>query len=197
MRDFEMLLLKYGLVQFGRFAVPGGDGQTLPFKLNLDLLTCYPDALAVAADEVVQGMAVHHVQVERLLCPFDALPLATVVSHKSGVPLVYSRGRGEAVVRDLVGAYDLDHPTLFITNAYVPWENHSVLLRAAQRVGLRTTDAFALVDCGNPTRAKAGRINWLGLFSVDVVAHVGQVNGVIPERVVEQVTRWYLGGEGV
>jgi hypothetical protein len=188
--DLEAVLLKYGLVQFGRFTAP--DGAVLPFKLNLDLLTSYPDALALAADEIVVGMGLHNIQVERLLCPFDALPLATLVSHKSGVPLVYSRGRGEAAVRDLVGAYDLDHPTLFLANAYAPWENHAALLRSAARVGLRTTDAFALVDAGNPTRHDTGEINWLGLFSVDVVAHVGEAQGVISGRVVEQVTNWYL-----
>lgn len=190
MAELETLLLKYGLVQFGRFTAP--DGDVMPFKLNLDLLAAYPEALAAAADEVVVGMRSHNVQVERLLCPVGALPLATLVSHKVGVPLVYSRGRGEPPPRDLVGAYDLDHPTLFITDAYVGWENHAALLSAAARVGLRVTDAFALVDAGNPTRREAGPVNWLGLFSVDVVAHVAAQLGVVPGRVVEQVSNWYL-----
>jgi hypothetical protein len=192
MHEFEELLFKYGLIQFGRFANP--DGTTQPFKLNLDWLSSYPGALEAAAKEITYGIDLHNIKVERILCPFDTLPLATLVSQKTKIPLVYSRGRGEPPVVDLVGAYDINHPTLFLVNAYLSNQSHTSLLKNADRVGLKTKHAYALVDAGNPTMNGNASVGWADVLTIDALAELALHRGEIIENMYNIVQQWYFAG---
>lgn len=60
--------------------------------------------------------------------------------------MVCGRGRGEPVVRDLVGAYDINHPTLLLTNTYSGDAPLGKLSREANRVGLKTKYLLALAE---------------------------------------------------
>src|SRR4051794_36965583 len=98
------------------------------------MLVSYPDILDQAALEAQS--IVSTLNVTRLLCTPDAIPFGVAVSLRTGIPLVYSRGAGEAPVFDLIGAYDIDHPTLLLTNS-VGWnEFPAALVKGAHRVGL-------------------------------------------------------------
>ena len=188
--DREMLmdvLFKYGLVQFGRYGVP--DGGISPFRLSLELLVSYPEALQLVAAQVVAGMTADGVEVERLLCPHDALPLGTLVSVATGIPLVYSRGRGEVAVRDLVGAYDIDHPTLLLVYGRVPWVDYGPLVRWAGRVGLKTVAAYALVDSEVGGTSLTGTSWRRGVTVRGLVAEASQ-QGWVTDEMAAVVRQW-------
>ncbi len=141
MNPLAQRLLDTGFIQFGWFQ--HGD-TALPFSLYLEMLASYPDILAQAAREA--QAAISTLQVTRLLCTPDAIPLGTAVSLQTGIPLVYSRGAGEAPVFDLIGAYDIGHSTLLLTNS-IGWNPFpSAWVNAARRVGLEVQTAVTLLE---------------------------------------------------
>lgn len=123
------LLLDAGLIQFGWFA---SASEIVPFAPDLDMLASYP---AILSQIVTEAQAVlSEVQVTRLLCPLPALPFGVAYSLSSGIPLVYSRGESQQAVFDLIGAYDIGHATLLLTNTFAG--EPLPLISEARRVGL-------------------------------------------------------------
>ncbi|MEL6269041.1 MAG: hypothetical protein AAFU54_21865 [Chloroflexota bacterium] len=190
MKSFEELLVEYGLVQFGRFA--DGDGEFVPFKLNLDWMVSYPDVLAAAALEVRRHFLLFERSIhefERILCPLDTLPIATLVSTQTGIPLVYSRGTGESTVKDLVGAYDINHPTLLLANTTTGDGALGQLQTDARRVGLLTTYALVLIRQNNDEDWQ--ELNHHGEFlHVNSLARFAISKGVISEAFMKEVLRF-------
>lgn len=136
--SFGDMLLDAGIIQFGRFA---STLQAAPFRLNLELLPSYPRILAMAAQmltEYTRGM-------ERLLCTAEAIPLGIVISQDTQIPLVYSRGSQDATVHDLVGAYDVGHPTLLLTNSITNTPRLDAVVKRAFSVGLQVQQICCLL----------------------------------------------------
>lgn len=132
MTDLTRALFEAGLVQFGRFE--RAEENIHPFRLYLEMLPAYPALLRACADASVTLLEGQ--QIERLLCDDDSLPLGVCISQQTGIPLVYSRGRGEAAISDLVGAYDVGHPTTLILNTADNPEKIARHIQNAGRVGL-------------------------------------------------------------
>lgn len=135
-------LIDAGLIQFGWFRQ---GGETVPVSLHLDMLSSYPDLLELAAREA-QVLAAG-VNANRLLCAADSLPFGVAYSLHSGIPLVYSRGSGDAPVYDLVGAYDIGHPALLLANVVGFGDDLQPLISMARRVGLETHTLLTIVEC--------------------------------------------------
>lgn len=137
------LLLDTGLLQFGRF---GHEENTSPLAFRLEMLPAYPDVLR----EVIRRAKVllNGVQVNRLLCVSDSLPLGIGLCLETDIPLVYSRGSDEAAVHDLVGAYDMGHPAVLLLNVLEKYQTISPLVANAARVGLEVHTLFTVVDFG-------------------------------------------------
>jgi orotate phosphoribosyltransferase len=171
-------LLDAGLIQFGWFR--RGD-TTLPFSINLDMLASYPGILnqaAEAAQEITEAQ-----EVTRLLCTVDAIPFGVAVSQRTGIPLVYSRGVGEAPVFDLVGAYDIGHPTLLLTNS-VEWnESLFALVKGARQVGLEVHTMVVILEI-HPGESDVAVIPLLRL--ADVVRDM-DAEGQLPQNQVQVV----------
>ena len=105
-------LIQSGLIQFGAFP---RQGSIVPFDLSLALIGSYPDLLRDLANNAAERLA--GITVTRLLATSEAIPLGVALSLRLNVPLVYSKGTGTSPVDDLVGAYDIGHPALLITNS--------------------------------------------------------------------------------
>lgn len=141
MNKLTGLMLEAGLLQFGWFEPEG-----IPLRLSLEMLPAYPDILAQI---VAEGMK-HTSNMNRLVCTIDALPLGVGLSLKTNIPLVYSRGSGEAPYHDLVGAYDIGHPALLLVNALDNTESTTKLIHKARSVGLQIQYIVAIMDLGIP-----------------------------------------------
>jgi hypothetical protein len=138
--DLPSLLVETGLVQFGWFV---RDGVIAPVQFHLEMLASYPDLLKIIVDDLSPKLPT----AERFLCTPDALPLGVALALKTNVPLVYSRGGGDEAVHDLVGAYDIGHPAILVTNV-VGIGAFTRLVATAQRVGLEVRSIMAVVDTG-------------------------------------------------
>ena len=148
------------------------------------MLASYPaalEAVIMAAQVAVQGVIF-----DRLLCPFDALPFGVALGLRTGVPLVYSRGSAEQPVSDLIGAYDIGHPALLLTNS-VGWEAHpDHLIKGAKRVGLETHTLLTILE----TRPVTEGVKVVPLLRLsDMVGELEAV-GRIPARHAQIVRDW-------
>jgi hypothetical protein len=176
-------LLSAGLIQFGRFAGTNGFD---PLRLHLELLPSYPQVLADAARalETLTADAAY----DFVIAAPDALALATALSQQRGLPLVYSRGRGETPTHDLVGAYDVGHPALLVSLIHDDGRALDRLTRSAASVGLEIMTAAALIDLDTnaDVNQRPRRSVWTLRGLVDEL--VGQ--GIIPRDQAAAVREW-------
>jgi hypothetical protein len=156
--DLTEAFLEAGLIQFGRF-------DSHPFKLNLELLPSYPDLLV----RVAAALQPHIGSVERLLATFDAVSLGAVLATQAAIPLVYSRGTQQPAVQDLVGAYDVGHPTALITLVW--WDDPQIgaFTERARRVGLDVRTVVTVIDCTRRSTAVHSLLRLEGLVAQLVV----------------------------
>jgi len=148
-------LIQSGLIQFGAFP---RQGSIVPFDLSLALIGSYPDLLRDLANNAAERLA--GVTVTRLLATSEAIPFGVALSLRLSVPLVYSKGTGTSPVDDLVGAYDIGHPALLITNSVGFDQSIEALVKGARRVGLEVHTLITLLEC---------RVTPLVELGVDVV----------------------------
>lgn len=169
-----------GLLEFGLF----GKAE-IPFRLNLHLLPSYPKLLKHLADSA-QGYLTGLV-VDRLICPASSLPFGVTVSQQTGIPLVYSRGSDQPGVFDLVGAYDVGHPALLLTNIRDGGKEVPSLIGRACKVGLEVHSALAIVDYGQ--KAPSG-LNVVALLSfADALEYLAQ-SGKLPQGQARAAHDW-------
>jgi orotate phosphoribosyltransferase len=133
-------LFEKGLFQVGHFVV---DGIASPYRLQLSMLPSYPALMS----QIVDAMAVIVGQddCDFLLSTPDASALAGAVSVQAKIPLVHSRGRGEKAVFDLVGAYDVGHPSCLVTYTTRDADIRRVI-EAGQQTGLEVRRVVAILD---------------------------------------------------
>ena len=135
-------LLDTGILQFGLFVE---NGITYPYRLRLEMISAYPQLLQNVVYRGVQSLAGVK-PFDRLVSHSDAIPLASSLSLQTGISLVYSRGRGEIPVHDLVGAYDVGHPACLVVNTLTP--EIEAFLSDAKRVGLDIHTILEFVSIG-------------------------------------------------
>jgi hypothetical protein len=131
--------LSNGLLEVGLFQT---DETRVSYRLRLDLLPAYPGVLAACAIQIANQL----MRVDRLVCPSDSVPLGVAVSMQTKIPLVYSRGKGEAPVQDWVGAYDVGHPAALVCNTLPDRETYMGWHKQLTSVGLQLVQVLALVE---------------------------------------------------
>ncbi len=182
------LLLDHGLLQFGWF---DRHGEMLPFALDLDMLASYPAVLQRVVDEAQAECAGIHAT--RLLCSVPALPFGVAFALHSGIPLVYSRGTSDQPVFDLVGAYDIGHPTLLLMNTID--REPTRLLAEAHRVGLEIYTILAILEL-RPLPASAD-LTVIPLLRLADVTRAALGQGQLASPHAQAVLDWIAGWESV
>ena len=144
--QLALSLLQTGLLQFGHFVEADTERS---WKLNTALLPSYPDVLWQLGQMGQQHIT--NMTIDRLLSrKGDAQHVAQAMSFASRVPLVYhGRDTGNPVL-DLVGAYDVGHPTCLIVNDAATSLADGSLLAEASRVGLDVIAIIAIYTTGLP-----------------------------------------------
>jgi hypothetical protein len=108
------------------------------------MLPSYPHVLRALAEEAMAHLS--RDRAVRLLCTADAVPFGVGLSLETKIPLVYSQGINDRPVRDLVGAYDIGHETVLVTNIFSGFRPLSRLIADARQVGLEAQTLLAIVD---------------------------------------------------
>lgn len=170
-------LLDTGILQFGLFVE---DGKEYPYRLRLEMLSAYPELLQNVLYRGVQAL-VGVPPFDRLVAHSEAIPLATALSLNTGVSLVYSRGRGELAVHDLVGAYDVGHPACLIVNTITP--DVESFLADAKRVGLEIHTILEIVSTGKTIDG----IECRAIYSINVLIHELQQLNLITKHLAQNI----------
>ncbi len=141
--DLVSALMDTGILQFGQFKM---HGELAPFRLCAEYLPAFPDVLTTVVDLAARHL--DQLDVDRLIVPADSLPLGIGCALRTGLSLVYSQGRGETPVHDLVGVYDSGHKAVLIVNqlddrVILPL---SKIIFDARNVGLEVCSIIALMD---------------------------------------------------
>ena len=176
--------IEAGLLQFGLF----GEEES-PIRMNLHLLPAYPDILAQIAET-----ALHHIDhnhIERLVCDAKSLPFGVATSLRSGIPLVYSLGSDQPGVFDLVGAYDVGHPTLLLTNTWRGNADGVALIKKARAVGLNINTVLTVFDYGKRSTDSLEVRALLRL--ADIIPQLVE-SGELPPGQAQAIAQW-LGGD--
>ena len=170
-------LLETGILQFGLFVEKD---TAYPYRLRLEMLSAYPQLLQTVAYRGVQTLATM-TPFDRLVSHADAIPLATALSLNTGISLVYSRGRGEIAVHDLVGAYDVGHPSCLLVNTLTP-ETQQFLI-GAQRVGLEIHSVLELVATGETLEG----IDQYSIYTIQALVHELRQLNLITQQLAENI----------
>jgi hypothetical protein len=169
-------LIETGMLQFGLF-IEGN--KTQPYLLHLDILPAYPQIMQQFVYLAVQALPDGHF--DRFVAHSNSIPLGTALALHTGIPLVYSRGRGEGAAFDLVGAYDVGHPALLVVNSIstdVP-----ELINRCRGVGLEIAAILELVSLGNLIDG----IPSYAVSSLKAIIRQLVLDNAIPEKQAEAV----------
>jgi len=134
-------LLNTGILQFGYFV---SEGTVAPVRFCPEYLPAYPDLLTEVAKLAVLQFDTS--TVDHLIVTADSLPLGLASSLQTGLSLVYSRGRGEAPVYDLVGSYNSGHISALLLNSIDNVAASEKFIASARGVGLETKLIMALLE---------------------------------------------------
>jgi len=139
---FATKLFETGILQFGLFV---DQGMQKPYRIRLEILPAYPLLLSEIALEAVACLS--YPKIDRLVSQVDCIPFAAILSHQTKISLVYSRGRGESPVHDLVGAYDVGHPACLVVNSITT--DSEALVEACKNVGLNIHAVLCIIGTGS------------------------------------------------
>lgn len=179
MSEFGAALVQAGLVQFGWYTP-----DDAPYRFHLQMLPSYPDILRLFVDA---GAAAAR-GADRLLAAADAVPFGVALSLATGVPLVYSQGAAAAAVHDLIGAYDIGHPALLVTNHLDDWDSAAALAAEARQVGLAVHSVLALAIGRTPPAVDGLQVT--GLVHLDDLVRRLAEQGELPAQHARAVLNW-------
>jgi orotate phosphoribosyltransferase len=177
------MLVENGLLQFGRFE---REGRVAPILLNLELLPSYPETLEYISEQAAEKTGSGF---ERIVCTAESLPLGIAISLKTNIPLVYSRGKGESPVYDLVGAYDVGHPAILVMNTLQSVPDVQHFISRAKQVGLHIQQVFAVTDVGK-NQGGDSEISIQVLMPLSEMIGALDQQGYIPQGQANAVRDW-------
>lgn len=172
-----------GILQFGYFI----SGEKIaPVRFCPEYLPAYPQLLAVIANQVVVHL--NTLEVDHLIVTADSVPLGVACSLQTDLSLVYSRGRGDAAVYDLVGSYNSGHMSTLLINCVDHKDKIEKFISNAWSVGLETQSIVTLLEL-QPINQLAG-IPVQSIFRLADFVHELANAGRLSEAQAETVIKW-------
>lgn len=134
-----------GAVKFGSFTLKSG--VTSPVYIDLRLIISYPRLLEEVADLIWQQVKEKHFD---LICgvPYTALPIATVISIKTGIPMVMRRKEVKeyGTKRIIEGVFNPGQRCLVIEDLITSGSSVFETIEPLEKEGLIVTDVAVLID---------------------------------------------------
>tara|TARA_B100001029_G_C15038731_1_gene442033 strand:- start:160 stop:1560 length:1401 start_codon:yes stop_codon:yes gene_type:complete len=144
-KDIILQLYKIGAVKFGKFRLKSG--LISPFYFDLRLIVSYPDLMDKFATELckqVDGLKFDHVTG----IPYTALPIATLVSSKLNIPLIYIRKEQKTygTAQKIEGTFNLNETVLVIDDLITTGSSKVQTIQGFESAGLNVTDISVAID---------------------------------------------------
>lgn len=180
-------LVNTGILQFGYFVT---NNRSAPVRFCPEYLPAYPELLSEVAR--LASLPLNTVEVEYLIATFESLPLGLVCSLQTSLSLIYSRGRGEAAVYDLVGSYNSGHTSVLLLNELGDKAAIEKFVSSARSVGLDIKMVVILLEV-----QQAFQLADIPVQSVLRLADIVKdliVSGRLSERQARAVYTWLEKG---
>lgn len=170
-------LYRCGVIQFGLF----GDS---PLRLNFGLLPSYPSLLATISEQLAAKITVDETQ--KILCSIEAIAISTLISQRTSIPLIYAQERYSSAAQDIIGAYDVGHPTAVICNVWMGEEAIDKLITKAKQGGLNVQQILCVVTV--PQLTETDQVH--ALWSLQEILETLHSGAIINEHQVRAVIDW-------
>jgi len=187
-KDIIRQLHKIGAVKFGEFKLKSG--LISPFYFDLRLIVSYPDLMDKFATELckqIEGLNFNHVTG----IPYTALPIATLVSSKLNIPLVYMRKEKKTygTGQHIEGVFQSGDIVLVIDDLITTGSSKVETIQGFESAGLKVTDISVAIDRsinGSDFLAK-NNVKLHSLITLEDIISVLKNDGVISELQVNQI----------
>lgn len=171
----EFLLKAYelGIIKFGSFTLKSGIES--PFYVDLRPLASSPELLKTLSNNLLQLVDDRNLE---LICgvPYAALPMATVMSLESGIPLIIKRkeNKGYGTKRMLEGVFKNGQNCLLVEDVITSGKSLVETIDEVEKEGLKVTDIVVVLDReqGGIKRLKEKGYRVLTLFTINEVIDI-------------------------
>lgn len=176
MKNKEEFLLKayeLGIIKFGSFTLKSGIES--PFYVDLRPLASSPELLKTLSNNLLQLVDDRRLE---LICgvPYAALPMATVMSLESGIPLIIKRkeNKGYGTKRMLEGVFKNGQNCLLVEDVITSGKSLVETIDEVEKEGLNVTDIVVVLDReqGGIERLKEKGYRVLTLFTINEVIDI-------------------------
>ena len=174
---FLKQLISHGCLQFGQFKLKSG--QISSYYLDLRKIISSPSLLSSVADAYISLLA--SMDFERIAAiPLAALPIATAVSLKLGVPFVYPRivVKEHGTGNNIEGYFRPTDRVVLLDDVISTAKSKLEAIEVLEREGLKITDLVVLVDRESGGREQLEQRN-LRLHSYARISELLQLAGSI------------------
>ncbi|MCC6456580.1 MAG: orotidine-5'-phosphate decarboxylase [Caldilineaceae bacterium] len=146
-------LVELSALKFGDFTL--ASGQRSPIYIDLRLLVSAPNLLAQAAD--FYSAIVATLSADRLAgVPYAALPIATAVSLRTGMPMIYTRkeAKTHGLAKEVDGLWEPGERVIIIEDLITSGGSIIKTVEKLRGLGLIIEDVVVLIDRGQGGVAK-------------------------------------------
>lgn len=173
-------LYRCGIIQFGLF------GES-PLRLNFRLLPSYPSLLATISEQLAAKITVDETQ--KILCGIEAIAISTLISRRTSIPLIYAQERYSSAALDIIGAYDVGHPTAVICNVWMGEEAIDSLITKAKQGGLNVHRILSILSVPELTETTEVQALWSLQEVLETLHHEAMINEYQVRAVINWTTR--------
>jgi uridine monophosphate synthetase len=187
-------LVDLSAIKFGDFTL--ASGQRSPIYIDLRLLVSAPALLALAAD--AYSAIVSDITADRLAgVPYAALPIATAVSLRTGLPMIYTRKevKTHGLGKDVEGLWQPGERVVIIEDVITSGSSIITTAEKLRALGLIVEDVVVLIDRGQGgihNLADAG-IRAHAVFNLPTMLDHLEARGRMEKAKADDV-RAFLGG---
>lgn len=180
--DISEILLECGIIQFGRFET--STGNMSPLRFRFELMGTYPTVLEAVVNDLYPLATAIAPTVDYFVSASDCIPVTSILCGRLAKAMVYSRGCGAVPVHDLMGSYDVGHPSCLVVNTIT--DHTKQLLADCNRVGLEINHIIELLD----TRMTISSIKKQSLYPLLDIIAVLEKNSLLPTPHAQSVRDW-------
>jgi uridine monophosphate synthetase len=146
-RQLIVALHDIGAVRFGEFKLKSG--IISPIYVDLRILISHPSTLGLVADALIEELK--PLSFQRIAAiPYSALPIATAVSLKADLPLIYPRReeKGYGTRRRIEGEFEAGETAVVIDDVITTGDSKLEAIAPLEAAGLILKDIAVVVDRG-------------------------------------------------
>lgn len=171
--DFLLKAFHLGIIKFGTFTLKSGIES--PFYVDLRPLASSPELLKTLANFLLE---LEEESSYELICgvPYAALPMATVMSIASGIPLIIKRkeNKGYGTKRMLEGVFSDGQKCLLVEDVITSGKSLVETIAEVEREGLKVQDIVVVLDReqGGIEKLKKQGYHVRTLFTINEVINI-------------------------